>query len=420
MKYLCFVLVLIGMLPVSSFALDPSEVLVVANCFVPESVDLARYYMEKRGIPEQNLLKITTTEKESCSRKIYNTEIADPIRERVVKMSAIRALVTVYGVPLKVGRPELSKVEKKQISALKGQQSELKAQLKTIAKKDSPQIKELKKRIKTLGDRIKVLNKGDYSAAVDSELALLLNKNYDLKFWLPNPYFVGYQEKNLPFTKDEVLLVSRLDGPSVKIVKRIIDDSLFAENKGLSGSAYFDATGPRSKKKQLGGSAFYNQSLYLAADRIKSGKRMPVVINEEKGLFQAGDAPDAALYCGWYSLYTYVDAFDWVPGSVGYHMASQECQTLRGGSGNYWCKRMLEDGVTAVIGPVAEPYLQAFPVPEIFFAYLTDGYYTLAEAYFLSLPYLSWRMVLVGDPLYRPFKNPQGAGVRLKVSTSGE
>ena len=65
---------------------------------------------------------------------------------------------------------------------------------------------------------------------------------------------------------------------------------------------------------------------------------------------------------------------------------------------------MLEDGVAATIGPVGEPYLQAFPVPEIFFSYLIDGYLSLAECYLLSLPYLSWQMVLVGDPLYRPFK----------------
>jgi hypothetical protein len=26
---------------------------------------------------------------------------------------------------------------------------------------------------------------------------------------------------------------------------------------------------------------------------------------------------------------------------------------------------------------------------------------TLAESYLVSLPYLSWKMVLVGDPLYR-------------------
>jgi hypothetical protein len=33
---------------------------------------------------------------------------------------------------------------------------------------------------------------------------------------------------------------------------------------------------------------------------------------------------------------------------------------------------------------------------------LLDGRFTLAECYALSVPWRSWRMVLVGDPLYRP------------------
>lgn len=402
--YIYFLLIFI-VLPAPLLALEPTEVLVIANRFVPESVDLAHYYMEKRGIPKKNLLKITTSEKESISRRYYDKEIAAPVRKAILKNKQIRALVTIYGVPLKVGVPELTREEKKQLKTVKEQIRTLKKQLKAVADPKSASGKELKTEIGKLDKEIKVLKKLDYSAAVDSELALVLNDKFDLKFWQPNPYFVGYRQRKLSMTKDDVMFVSRLDGPSTDIVKRIIDDSLFAEKNGLSGSAYFDATGPRSKKQQLGGSAFYNQSLYLAADRLTSGKRMPVVVNEEKGLFQAGDAPDAALYCGWYSLYTYVDAFDWKRGAVGYHIASQECQTLRGGSGNYWCKRMLEDGAAAVIGPVAEPYVQAFPVPEIFFYYLTDGYYNLVESYFLSLPYLSWKMVLVGDPLYRPFMN---------------
>ncbi len=52
---------------------------------------------------------------------------------------------------------------------------------------------------------------------------------------------------------------------------------------------------------------------------------------------------------------------------------------------------MLEDGAAATIGPVAEPYVQGFPLPEIFFGMLLDGYYTLSESYILSLPYLSCR-----------------------------
>jgi len=65
---------------------------------------------------------------------------------------------------------------------------------------------------------------------------------------------------------------------------------------------------------------------------------------------------------------------------------------------------MLEKGVAATVGPVGEPYVQAFPVPEVFFAALLDGRLSLAECYAVSTPFLSWKMVLIGDPLYRPFK----------------
>jgi uncharacterized protein (TIGR03790 family) len=65
---------------------------------------------------------------------------------------------------------------------------------------------------------------------------------------------------------------------------------------------------------------------------------------------------------------------------------------------------MLEKGVAATLGPVSEPYVNAFPLPELFFGLLVDGNLTLAECYLISIPYLSWKMVLVGDPLYQPFK----------------
>lgn len=199
-------------------------------------------------------------------------------------------------------------------------------------------------------------------------------------------------------------MVSRLDGPSEKIVKRIIDDSIKAEEKGLKGAAYFDARWPDPGDKKLSGYAFYDQSIYRAADRVKKSALMPVKVETTKELFPPGARLGAALYCGWYSLARYVDAFVWSPGAVGYHIASSECTTLKKKNSRVWCKMMLEKGVAATIGPVGEPYVQAFPVPEIFFGYLVDGYLSLAEIYLISTPYLSWKMVLVGDPLYRPFK----------------
>ena len=163
------------------------------------------------------------------------------------------------------------------------------------------------------------------------------------------------------------MIVSRLDGSSVPIVKRIIEDSIKAEKNGLKGTAYFDARWARSNKQNLSGLAFYDQSIHLAADRISESHLLPVVVDDGKELFQPGDAPDAALYSGWYSKANYVDAFIWRPGAVGYHIASNECVTLKMKNSRIWCKMMLEKGVAAAIGPVGEPYVTGFPIPEAFF-----------------------------------------------------
>lgn len=52
-------------------------------------------------------------------------------------------------------------------------------------------------------------------------------------------------------------------------------------------------------------------------------------------------------------------------------------------------KMMFEKGIAATIGPVGEHYVQAFPVLEIFFGFLVDGYLSLAECYLVSIPYPS-------------------------------
>ena len=49
--------------------------------------------------------------------------------------------------------------------------------------------------------------------------------------------------------------------------------------------------------------------------------------------------------------------------------------------------------------------LAAFPLPDDFFSVLLTGRYTLVETFYRTKPYNSWAMVLVGDPLYNPFKN---------------
>ncbi|OHB86049.1 MAG: hypothetical protein A2V98_03025 [Planctomycetes bacterium RBG_16_64_12] len=248
------------------------------------------------------------------------------------------------------------------------------------------------------------LEKNETHASFDSELSLLAWPDYPPDRWIQN--LSHYAFDKLP-GKWPVLMVSRLAAPNVELVRKLIDASIATEKAGLSGKVYLDARGiaAGADRPERGGYAEYDQSLRDLAKRLQEHTDLEVVLNNEAALFQPGECPDAALYCGWYSLANYVDAFDWRPGAVGYHIASSEAAKLREPGAKVWCNAMLEDGITATLGPVAEPYLVAFPPPDDFFPLLLTGRYTLVETYYRTKPFNSWQMVLVGDPLYNPFKN---------------
>ena len=396
----------------AGFALEPGQVVVLANRNASGSVKLARYYMEKRAIPEKHLLQLRITDNESCSREDYDRNVVPRAREFLQKIDPlgnIRCLVTFFGLPLKIAPPEMSKEERNQLEELRKKQSGINEELKALPKEEKGRRQRLESDLNGILKKITSIRKEDYRSAFDSELALVRVESYNLSEGILNPVFIGFGNRKLKIPAGSVLMVSRLDGPTEEIVKRIIDDSIEVEKKGLQGKAYFDARSPKPAEvnaKQASDYAFYDLSIHLTAERIGKSGRMPVVIDDKDQLFKEGECPDAALYCGWYSYRRYIDAFSWKPGAVGYHIASGECETLKGKNSQVWCKRMLEKGVAATIGPVSEPYVQAFPVPEVFFGLLVEGRLTLAECYMLSLPFLSWQMVLIGDPLYRPFGNP--------------
>ena len=401
----------------SCWGLTPENVVVVANKMAWQSVELAKYYMEKRNIPSNNLIILKAPSEEECSREGYEKYIASPVRaflkENDPEGVKFHCLVTLYGIPLRVRPPELTSKEKKELSELQKQYNSLLDQINKLEQqKNDQRLKDLKEEEVKTKRQIDITRKVFQGAAVDSELALVREDHYPLEGWLSNKYFLGFRGKEIKNMPQKVILVSRLDGPSEEIVRRIIDDSLNTENDGLHGKAYFDARWPdpgdkpaSPSGKEVTGYAFYDKAIHNAAHLVEKSQRMSVVLDSQEALFQPGQCPDAALYCGWYSLAHYVDAFTWVRGAVGYHIASAECSTLKNKRSQVWCKMMLEKGVAATLGPVAEPYIQAFPLPDLFFPLLVEGGLTLAECYALSNPYWSWQMVLIGDPLYRPFKN---------------
>ena len=365
------------------FCLQPEEVLVVANSRMAGSVDLAHYYMDQRAIPKTNFLQLSLTLEETMTREEYDRTLKKKVLETLQRLRSknrIAAIVVMYGVPLKVAPPAPDWEDLDRIRRL--------GENKEMSKEEV--VKE-----------IDSLRKTNMRAAVDSELALVQAGEYALESWIKNPYFLGFQEEALPLKKNQVLLVSRLDGPDTATVYRIINDSLQTEKNGLHGKAYFDARWAKAESDKLTGYALYDQSIHKAAAAVE--KRMPVVVDAEGELFTEKSCPDAALYCGWYSLGKYIDSFTWQKGAIGYHIASAECASLRDQKRQLWCPKMLEKGVAATVGPVYEPYVQGFPLPELFFGHLVEGYMSLGESYLVSLPFLSWQMVLLGDPLYQPF-----------------
>jgi len=282
-------------------------------------------------------------------------------------------------------------------------QSEEKGSAKSTkqGKNVSPKLAQLQSEI----DRIKGK---ETNASVDSELSMVLFGDYELYQWQPNKL------RNRLGLSFNTLMVSRLDGPGEDVVIGLVDKAIKAEKTGLNGIAYIDSRGIADDKKPYS-PGYFDQSLRNLAVLIKLRTIMPAKEEQTRKLFAPGACPRTAIYCGWYSLKKYIDAFNFVDGAIGYHIASWEAVDLRDPNSSRWCPAMLKDGITATLGAVDEPYLHSFPEPKEFFLELFNGY-CLVEAYYRTKPFNSWQLVLIGDPLYRPFKKLGAAGRNLSVA----
>ncbi len=386
-----------------AWALEPAEILVIANTDYPASTRLARYYCEKRGVPPGNVVpvKLGPRLRDSISRGDYDKWLAGPVRAVLTTrkdLQHIKCLVTTYGVPYKVGRCDPSTGmdrELKQLRQSYEQEKNTIAQLEAAGATGTMEYKQRQMRLAQLQmDMDRILGR-ETDASVDSELSLVLCPVYDLYRWQPNRL---RSPEPQPFT---TMMVCRLDGPNYGIAQGLIDKAVAAEQKPLAGAAYVDSRG------LFGNDAYgyYDQSLRDLA--ILTRLRTPLAVQEEstQALFPPDSCPQAALYCGWYSVRKYVDSFRFVDGAVGYHIASFEAVSLHDPNSTEWCPALLMHGITATLGPVTEPYLPAFPEPRAFFNELFEGR-CLVEAYYRSNPFNSWQMLLLGDPLYRPFRKP--------------
>ncbi len=244
-------------------------------------------------------------------------------------------------------------------------------------------------------------------ASVDSELTLLKIQpgGAPISNKINNPLFT----KDISSKKNEasnqlsaikrLLLVSRLDASSPELVKTIIKNTIETEKEqSLKGNFLIDSRGIPWEQKDA--YAERDKSLVQLARKIEVGDRFEVEFDGNDIL--AEKTKDVALYVGWYQLRQYENLYSFKKGSIGFHIASEEAVSLRNPEEKGWCKNLLDNGVVATLGAVSEPYLDAFPKPYEFFTLLLSGKYQLVEIYYMTSTHLSWKMVLVGDPLYKP------------------
>jgi uncharacterized protein (TIGR03790 family) len=255
-------------------------------------------------------------------------------------------------------------------------------------------------------------NATDSDAAFDSELALVEWNFYPRKQAARNPVYHRYagavaDAAAAGAAPQTLLMTARLDGPQTGTVRDILIGSLKAEAEGLTGKVVLDAGGHLAIDPTNPNYVSFDQKIVALRNLLTQKAKVAVVFDAEKEVLPPNSVKDVALYCGWYKVRDYTPSCTFSPGAVGYHVASFEMVSLQTPGERGWCKGLLSDGIAATLGPVNEPFLTAFPPPDEFFPLLLTGKMTLAEVYWNTTPTVSWRIALVGDPLYNPYKvNP--------------
>jgi uncharacterized protein (TIGR03790 family) len=337
-----------------------SQVLLVVNRKDAASREVGDYYRPRRSIPVDNVCWVETTSEEEISWDVFEQEIEKPIAkclERGGLKEKILYIVLTMGIPLKV----------------------------------------------TGGGR----GFGVEHASVDSELTLLYSKLHGAAISrsgaLSNPFF-GRRDEAFRHPRFSIYLVARLAAYDVTEVKALIDRSLAAHNRG---KFVLDLSGSRHDQ---GNDWLQNTALLLPASRVVIDESATVVYDQH----------DVIGYAAWGSndgnRRRRKLGFQWLPGAVATEFVSTNARTLHrppaewnfgswleknrffGGSPQSLTADYIDQGATAATGNTYEPYLVGCARPD----YLLPAYYqgrNLVESYYLSIQWLSWQGVLLGDPL---------------------
>jgi uncharacterized protein (TIGR03790 family) len=390
----------------------PRNVLIVVNRLSPESVGIGDYYRRRRNIPPENLLSLSYRgDSEIVGQKTFEEQIREPLRAHLASnglKKKILYIVMTYGLPYKVyvrGGKAADSVDG------------------------------------YLTDPFDEW-KNDPNLEMDPN-----NARYRNPYYLAGSHFSRANG-------NKGYLVTRLDGPlaqpgdphynkdtihgddPLQYLKNTVDYALWAEQNAasLSGKGYFDRRYREPWKLAAGRGDLYVNGAYDCCRSLG----FPAVLDTNPQLFgskptkSGGSDPllcdNALWYAGWYSHF-YQDVFAWQKGAVGFHIESWTARYLRsesksGGRSDWlWVPGMIRAGITATMGPVHEPGLGGVPQIDWFFRYFLQGY-SFAEAAYMANYSAAGQMVMIGDPLYRPFpsRSPDRTPPAITITspTSGQ
>jgi uncharacterized protein (TIGR03790 family) len=361
------------------------RVMVVYNSNGDDSHKVAKYYMEKRAVPKENICKIDTDLNVIEDGTLFEPEVKKPVRaclEKIGKQKILYILFA-YETPYAVNFDGHAQAIDQLVADIWDEYA---------------------------GPRVLGREAGDqpYFGKAQSQ-----GNIYE-----PFVPFAKYREQ--PAAKT-IYCVWRIDGATAEAAKGLVDKALYAESHGLKGNAYFDIRG-RIEDYVDSGYGAGEWDIYRASQMAKKAGFETTLDNKPT---EFGTAPsqlrcdNAALYAGWYSLSHYNDAFSWAPGAIGFHLDSASATNPRGKPDN-WVAGALERGITVTSGSVTEPYLEGLVHPDQIFRYLFQGA-NVGDAVVRGTRWLKWMIINLGDPLYRPFPEgvPPFASTSLQESWLG-
>jgi uncharacterized protein (TIGR03790 family) len=367
----------------SAAAQSADNVLLVVNDESPASIRIGEAYAGRREVPHEQVFHLKTAITDGIDRTQYLREIEGPIATYLAShalQDRILYIVLTKGVPLSVNGPD---------------------------------------------------GLGGTTASVDSELTLLYRRlaglSAPIEGRLPNPYFLGDRplSEAKPFTRftSDTYLVTRLDGFTVEEVLKSIDRSVTPAHEGAI------VLDEKATLLDRGGDAWLKETATRLADMKVT---LPVILETTKAL-AASQTPVIAYY-SWGSndpaeAHVRHLGLPFAAGSIGGTFVSTDGRTFSvppddwtpsgpdggpvfSGSFQSLAGDLIHDGLTGVSAHVSEPYLDATIRPQILIPAYVSGF-NLAESFYLAMPYLSWKTVIVGDPLCAPFARPPLAAAEL-------